>query len=93
MLFAQLLDTGRHGLPLREALALLWAVGPWREELRQLLELLPDRADHRLYPLPWAALRLTRQLGPRDQRDDNTSVIGDTGSLTTSSCSATRHRR
>jgi len=29
-----------------EALALLWAVGPWREELRQLLLLLADRADH-----------------------------------------------
>jgi len=54
MLFAQLLGTGRHWLPLREALALLWAVGPWREELRQLLELLADRADHRLHPLPWA---------------------------------------
>jgi len=37
-----------------EALALLWAVAPWREELRQLLELLADRADHRLHPLPWA---------------------------------------
>ncbi|QVL51811.1 MAG: hypothetical protein KFB97_09775 [Cyanobium sp. M30B3] len=28
MLFAQLLGTGRHWLPLGEALALLWAVGP-----------------------------------------------------------------
>ena len=41
-------------MPLGEALALLWAVGPWREELRQLLLLLADRADHRLHPLPWA---------------------------------------
>ena len=54
MLLTQLLGTGRHWLPLREALALLWAMGPWREELRQLLLLLSDRADHRLYPLPWA---------------------------------------
>jgi len=54
MLFAQLLGTGRHWRPLAEALALLWAVGPWREQLRQLLELLADRADHRLHPLPWA---------------------------------------
>ncbi len=37
-----------------EALALLWAMGAWREELRQLLELLADRAAHRLQPLPWA---------------------------------------
>ena len=27
---------------------------PWRQELRQLLELLAARADHRLHPLPWA---------------------------------------
>jgi len=54
MLFAQLLGMGRHWLPLPEGLALLWASGPWREELRQLLELLADRADHRLHPLPWA---------------------------------------
>jgi hypothetical protein len=26
----------------------------WRQELRQLLELLAARADHRLHPLPWA---------------------------------------
>ena len=31
---------------------LLWAAGPWREELRQLLELLAAHADHRLHPLP-----------------------------------------
>jgi hypothetical protein len=33
---------------LGEALAPLWALGPWREELRQLLVLLADRA----VPLP-----------------------------------------
>jgi superfamily II DNA or RNA helicase/HKD family nuclease len=54
MLFAQLLGTGKHWRPLAEALALLWAMGAWREELRQLLELLADRADHRLHLLPWA---------------------------------------
>lgn len=45
MLFAELLGTLRHWLPLSEALPLLWAVGPWREELRQLLELLAERAE------------------------------------------------
>jgi hypothetical protein len=35
-------------------LALLWATSAWREELRQLLLLLAERADHRLHPLPWA---------------------------------------
>jgi superfamily II DNA or RNA helicase len=54
MLCAQLLGTGRHWLPLGEALALLWAVGPWREELRQLLDLLAGRCERRLHPLPWA---------------------------------------
>jgi hypothetical protein len=54
MLFAQLLGTGRHWLPLGEALALLWALGPWREELRQLLDLLAGRCERRLHPLPWA---------------------------------------
>lgn len=29
-------------------------MGPWREELRQLLLLLAEQADHRLHPLPWA---------------------------------------
>ena len=54
MLIAQLLGSGRHWLPLPQALPLLWAVGPWREELRQLLLLLAERCDHRLHPLPWA---------------------------------------
>ena len=45
MLFAQLLGTGPHWRPLAEALALLWAMGAWREELRQLLELLAERAE------------------------------------------------
>ena len=31
----------------------LWQAGAWRQELRQLLELLAARADHRLHPLPW----------------------------------------
>ena len=33
--------------------AVLWQAAAWREELRQLLLLLADRADHRLHPLPW----------------------------------------
>ncbi|MFM9102131.1 MAG: hypothetical protein ACKOPS_12720, partial [Cyanobium sp.] len=40
--------------PLDDALAVLWQAGAWRQELRQLLELLAARADHRLHPLPWA---------------------------------------
>ena len=52
MLFAQLLGRGRHRLPLPESLALLWAVGPWCGELRQLLLLLSECCDHRLHSLP-----------------------------------------
>ncbi len=54
MLTAQLFGTGRRWRPLPDALALLWQAAAWREELRQLLELLAERADHRLHPLPWA---------------------------------------
>ena len=54
MLCAQLLGSGPHWRPLPEALALLWQAPAWREELRQLLMLLAERADHRLHPLPWA---------------------------------------
>ena len=42
------------GVHWHDALAVLWQAGAWREELRQLLELLAARADHRLHPLPWA---------------------------------------
>jgi superfamily II DNA or RNA helicase len=54
MLAVQLFGTGRRWRPLPEALALLWQAHAWREELRQLLELLAEAADHRLHPLPWA---------------------------------------
>jgi hypothetical protein len=54
MLTTQLFGTGRHWRPLDQALALLWQAEAWREELRQLLLLLAERADHRLHPLPWA---------------------------------------
>ncbi|MFM2159190.1 MAG: hypothetical protein RLZZ124_1664, partial [Cyanobacteriota bacterium] len=54
MLTAQLFGTGRQWRPLPDALAVLWQAGPWRDELRQLLELLAAKADHRLHPLPWA---------------------------------------
>ena len=33
---------------------MLWQAGAWREELIQLLELLAERANRRLHPLPWA---------------------------------------
>ena len=33
---------------------MFWQAGAWREELIQLLELLTERADRRLHPLPWA---------------------------------------
>jgi hypothetical protein len=36
------------------ALALLWQAAAWRDELRQLLQLLAERTDRRLHPLPWA---------------------------------------
>jgi len=54
MLTAQLFGTGRQWRPLDDALAVIWQAGAWRQELRQLLELLAARADHRLHPLPWA---------------------------------------
>jgi hypothetical protein len=54
MLTAQLYGTGRQWRPLEDALKMLWETGAWRQELRQLLELLAARADHRLHPLPWA---------------------------------------
>lgn len=53
MLTVQLLGTGRRFRPLPDALAVFWQAAAWREELRQLLLLLADRADHRLHPLPW----------------------------------------
>jgi hypothetical protein len=46
--------TGRQWRPLDQALAVLWQTSAWREELIQLLELLAERADRRLHPLPWA---------------------------------------
>ena len=46
--------TGRQWRPLDQALAVLWQAAAWREELIQLLELLAERADRRLHPLPWA---------------------------------------
>jgi hypothetical protein len=54
MLTAQLFGTGRQWRPLDQALEVLWQAGAWREELIQLLRLLAERADRRLYPLPWA---------------------------------------
>jgi hypothetical protein len=44
----------RQWRPLDQALDVLWQAGAWREELIQLLELLAERADRRLHPLPWA---------------------------------------
>ena len=46
--------TGRQWRPLDQALAVLWQAAAWREELIQLMELLAERADRRLHPLPWA---------------------------------------
>jgi hypothetical protein len=54
MLTAQLFGTGRLWRPLPEALTVLWQATAWRNELRQLLELLAERADHQLHRLPWA---------------------------------------
>ncbi len=46
--------TGRQWRPLDQALAVLRQAGAWRQELIQLLELLAERTDRRLHPLPWA---------------------------------------
>jgi hypothetical protein len=54
MLTVQLFGTGNRWRPLPDALALLWQAFAWRDELRQLLDLLAERADRRLHPLPWA---------------------------------------
>jgi hypothetical protein len=54
MLTAQLFGTGKSWRPLAEALSLLWQASSWRDELRQPLQLLAERTDHRLHPLPWA---------------------------------------
>ena len=54
MLTAQLFGTGKRWRPLPDALALLWQASAWRDELRQLLQLLAERTDRRLHPLPWA---------------------------------------
>ena len=54
MLTVQLFGTGPRFRPLPDVLAVLWQAAPWREELRQLLLLQAERADHRLHPLPWA---------------------------------------
>ena len=54
MLTAQLCGTGNRWRPLPDALALLWQASAWGHELSQLLDLLAERADHRLHPLPWA---------------------------------------
>jgi hypothetical protein len=54
MLTAQLFGTGRQWRHLDQALDVLWQAGAWREELIQLLELMAERADRRLHPLPWA---------------------------------------
>jgi hypothetical protein len=54
MLTAQLFGTGRQWMPHDQALAVLWQAGAWREELIQLLQVLAERADRRLHPLPWA---------------------------------------
>ena len=54
MLTAQLFGTGRQWRPLDQALEVLWQAGAWREELIQLLELLAERCERRLHPLPWA---------------------------------------
>jgi superfamily II DNA or RNA helicase len=43
MLTAQLCGTGKRWRPLPDALALLWQAAAWRDELRQLLDLLAER--------------------------------------------------
>ena len=54
MLGAQLFGTGPRWRPLSEAFAVLWQAEAWRKKLIQLLELLAERCERRLHPLPWA---------------------------------------
>jgi hypothetical protein len=44
----------RQWRPLDQAPAVLWQAGAWRDELIQLLEVLAERCERRLHPLPWA---------------------------------------
>ncbi len=56
MLMAQLWGSGRHHVPLAEALARLWAAADLRAELVELFELLLERTDHLVAPLDWPFL-------------------------------------
>ncbi len=54
MLLVQLFGNGQRWRPLPEAWAVLWQARAWRQELIQLLNLLAERCERRLLPLPWA---------------------------------------
>jgi hypothetical protein len=56
MLMAQLWGSGRHHVPLAEALVRLWAAPALRAELVELFALLLERTDHLVAPLAWPGL-------------------------------------
>ena len=53
MLMAQLWGSGRHHVPLAEALVRLWVAAHLRAELVELVELLKERTDHLVGALDW----------------------------------------
>ncbi len=53
MLMAQLWGSGRHHVPLAEALVRLWVATHLRAELVELVELLKERTDHLVGALDW----------------------------------------
>jgi len=75
MLTVQLFGTGSRFRPLPDALAVLWEAAAWREELRQRLLLLADRADHRLHPLPWT-LPISLRMHGRYSRAEIEAAFG-----------------
>ena len=54
MVLVQIFGSGPRWRPLPEAWAVLWQAEAWRQELIQLLDLLAERCERRLKPLPWA---------------------------------------
>ncbi|CAK6689479.1 hypothetical protein BBFGKLBO_00626 [Synechococcus sp. CBW1107] len=64
MLMAQLWGSGRHHVPLAEALVRLWAAPALRPELVELFELLLERTDHLVAPLVWPVLGVDASAPP-----------------------------
>ncbi len=65
----------RQSRPLDQALDVLWHACAWREELIQLLELLAERGERRLHPLPWA-LPVPLRVHGHDSRAEIEAAFG-----------------